>query len=351
MISKSDGKLVRLFIKEGQNVHVDEVLGYIESTAEHYQVQRLSEKLDSIENLLYENKENEIKALALLEFTKLGEIQPQYQEYSKAHIEFLSYMNNGYYIRKKRKLSEDIIYLRKLQEILAEEMKILKKDISLSDSNLKANEILKNQNVISKLDYRNERSKHIIKELNLPVVSASQINNAILQHEKEKEIDEIQNRISQQKDIYVQALHTLKSHTTEWKKKNMLLAPVSGKVSFASFIQENQQLKNGEIVCYINPENTDYYVEAKIPQENFGKVKLMQCVILKFPSYSYHEFGYVEGKITVINNSPIGNEYMVKISLPKGLKTNYNKNIQYKPGLSAQIEVITEKKRLLQRLF
>jgi HlyD family secretion protein len=185
----------------------------------------------------------------------------------------------------------------------------------------------------------------------LPQINASIINNEGQQSEKKKEIAELDNQILQQKDIFIQALNTFKSQVDDWKRKYLLIAPIDGTVAFSSFVQENQQLKQGQVVCYINPGNTNYYAEMIISQYNFGKIKTGQQVLLKFPAYPYQEFGSVKGVIEFINSTPSDSGYMAKVSLPDGLITNYKKQIHYKTGFSLQADIITENMNLLQRLF
>jgi HlyD family secretion protein len=135
------------------------------------------------------------------------------------------------------------------------------------------------------------------------------------------------------------------------EKKYFLIAPIDGIVSFSTFLQENQQLRQGKIICFINPGNSNYYVEAVIPQYNFGKVKTGQEVLLKFQAYPYQEFGSVKGRLEFISNAPSDSGYLAKVSLPDRLVTNYKRRLQFYSGLSMQADIITAKRRLLERFF
>lgn len=137
----------------------------------------------------------------------------------------------------------------------------------------------------------------------------------------------------------------------DWKAKYLLIAPVDGRIIFASFLQENQQLKINQTICFINPENTQYFAEVVIPQNNFGKIYKGQKVLLKLPAYPYQEFGTVQGRITFISNIPTDSGYLAKVTLPYGLQTNYKKQIQYHEGLLAKGEIITSDSKLSDRIF
>ena len=161
----------------------------------------------------------------------------------------------------------------------------------------------------------------------------------------------MENTIAQQKTIFQQALNTFKSQVEDWKKKYLLIAPIDGKVAFATFIQENQQLQASQTICFINPENSEYYAQIIIPQSNFGKAAIGQQVLLKFPSYPFQEYGALKGSINFISHIPTDSGYLAKVVLTDGLNTNYKKQIQYRDGLIAQGEIITKDFRLLQRFY
>mgnify|MGYP000281753569 CR=1 FL=1 len=206
--------------------------------------------------------------------------------------------------------------------------------------------------MISEFDYRNEQSKLIGKQLAIPQTKATIISNESQQHEKQKEIMDLENTIQQQQIIFLQALNILKNQIYDWKKKYLFIAPLDGTVSFSGFFQENQQLHPNQLICYVNPATSLYYAEMLIPQNNFGKVKVGQAVQMNFIAYPSQDYGSVFSTIDFISPNPTDSGYvMAKALLPEGLKTNYHKQLQYREGLIATAQIITEKKRLLERFF
>jgi multidrug efflux pump subunit AcrA (membrane-fusion protein) len=351
VIVQSNGKLIKLFAKEGQQAGKNEVLGYIESTASHDEVIALSNLLDTVSTMANNNQTDGIIKILPASFNNLGELQSSYQIFSQAFSTFSNYLSNGFYLRKRGMLNNDMGYLQKLHTSLQQQKGLLQQDLSLTDTTFKAHEKLKDEKVISAMDYRNEKSKLLAKEMTMPQISSSIISNESQQNEKRKEIAELENQIQQQKGLFVQALNTFKSQLEDWKKKFLLIAPIDGTISFSTFLQENQQLRQGQVICFINPGNSNYYVEALIPQYNFGKVKNGQDVLLKFQAYPYQEFGSVKGRIEFISNAPSDSGYLAKVILPEGLVTNYKRPVQYRTGLSMQADIITDKRRLLERFF
>ena len=349
--AKLSAKLVKLNAIEGRFVQQGQLLGFIESSANHHEVISLSETIDMLQVLLDHDHVETIPKYLLGSYQNLGEAQQAYQSFMQAFILFKQYLSAGYYLKKKTMLQADMVYLQRLHTILLEQKGMEQEDLGLAKETFDANSTLKVDKIISPLEYRNEKSKYIGKAMTIPQITSAIISNESSQHEKQKEILQLENEIAQQKGIFSQALNTVKAQLDDWKSKYLLIAPIDGKVAFASFIQENQQLQNNQTICFINPENSNYYAEIYIPQNNFGKIRQGQKVLLKLPSYPFQEYGSVEGKLSFISNIATDSGYLAKVDLPNGLITNYDKPVQYRDGLVAQGEIITADLKLSDRLM
>lgn len=359
VITRTDGKLTKILIKENEKVKNGEVLGYMESIAKPESVNAIGLQIDSIANLIGEGKTDQIlkffpsnlQALKKDNNTDLGELQASYQTFIQSFISFRDYISNGFYLQKKRMLNIDMQSIRKLHAILINQKKLFQQDLQLSDETFKANKWLAKQKVISAFDFRDQESKLIGKQMSLPQINASIVSNESAQNDKRKEIAELENQIISEKNTFVQALQTLKSQIQAWKYKYVLRAPVSGTVSFTGFLQENQEIKAGQLLFYVQPDNTSYYVEMLIPQYNSGKVKKGQEVLLKFQAYPFEQYGSVTGKISNIKSVPTDSGYLAKVILSGGLTTNYKRPLQYRNGMTAEADIITEDMRLLERFY
>ena len=118
-------------------------------------------------------------------------------------------------------------------------------------------------------------------------------------------------------------------------------------------MQANQEIFSILPIC-----NT-IYGEAYIPVIGAGKIKIGQDVNIKLNDYPYDEYGLVKGRVVGISettNSVVTAEgtvetYRVKIRLPNGSTTNFGKSLNLKSEAKGQADIITKKKRLMQRLF
>ena len=72
---------------------------------------------------------------------------------------------------------------------------------------------------------------------------------------------------------------------------------------------------------------------------------------MEFPSYPHQEYGKLEGRLDFISNISTDSGYLARVSFTNGLKTNYNKEIQYRDGLTAQAQIVTKDMRLLERFY
>jgi len=348
---QTNGKLIKLFVSENQKVKRGQVIGYIESIGNHDAIMSLSATLDSIKFLLNNNNSSSIKDLVSSP-ANLGELQAAHQSFLQSWLNFENFIEGGFVFKKIEVLEKDKINLQKLCKNLEEQKELQEQDLELVRKTFEANESLKKEKVISEFDYRNEYSKLISKKLSIPQIRSAIISNEGQQVEKEREIMELINSVQQQKATFQQSLNTFISQVDEWIKLYVLLSPIEGRVAFDSFVQENQQLTAGQIICFINPENSQYFAEVTIPQSNFGKVRTGQKVLLRFQSYPFQEFGSVLGEIEFISRVPTKeNAYLAKVSLVNGLRTTYGKEVQFRDGLSANAEIVTNDLRLLERFY
>jgi len=256
VVTAINGKLIKINVQENDAVKQNQVLGYLESTANHKEVLQLAANIDSIQNVLNINHPEQIGKFFNISETQLGEIQIPFQTFSQAFLNFTSYLSNGFYLRKKSMLLIDKNNLEKLHVNLLNQKELEEQDIEVSQKTFNANQAMRDKKVLAELDYNDEKSKFINKKMTLPQMDNAIIGNESDQNAKQKEIAELDNMIMQQRIIFQQSLSTLKSQVDEWEKQYLLIAPVDGKVTFVSLIQENQQLQSNQTICYINPENS-----------------------------------------------------------------------------------------------
>ena len=137
------------------------------------------------------------------------------------------------------------------------------------------------------------------------------------------------------------------------------MAPVSGSLQYLGFWRDNVHVDAQTEVFSVSPEKNRMIGELLIPSLGAGNVKVGQDVNVKLYDYPYDEYGYVRVKVEALSTltrnmeTPEGTvkAYMATVSFPEGMKTNFDKQLRLNYESAGIGEVITEKRRLVQRLF
>lgn len=122
-------------------------------------------------------------------------------------------------------------------------------------------------------------------------------------------------------------------------------------MSFPSTLPENQVVAVGEELFYVAPPSTNYFGGLRVPQQNAGKVRVRQTVLIEFAGFPYQEYGAVRGRITAIADIALKDSvFLARVVLPNGLQTTYGKSLTIRTGMAATAEIITDDSRLLEKL-
>lgn len=350
--SKINGKLVQLNIKNGTYINKGRVLAWIESTAGHAQVLKLSAKIGSMYKWLLNAKFKKLKNIRVAGFTNLGELQGNFQTFVQDYRTFLTYLPDGFYYQKRKILKQEMKYTQLLLEKLKEQKQIQAQKYELAQQAFNRQKKLARRNVISSKEFANQKSRLLESRLPLLNIGSAIINNRAAQVTKKKQIRELNKQIDEQKSIFLQSLNTLKSAIDGWESKYLLIAPISGKLIYSGIIQESQTLQAGREVFFIKPDNARYFGVMKVQQRSFGKIEEGQKVLIRFNGYPAREFGTVEGRISYFSEFPVKDSlFVAKVSFPDGLTTNYGQQIPPTNGMTGKAEIILQDMRLLERFY
>lgn len=345
------GRLIKLFVKNGDELKKGGMIAWIESTANTEEILNLSAKLDSSLWLVTQGNSESVSGIFNRSYQNLGELQVPFQVFNTALQQYNDYLVNGFYYRKKEMLLNDLSSLRKMNSMIGKQKKLTKQDEDSSQKSLDMNKILLDEKVISPEEYRVAKSLHVNKQMAIPQLNASILSNQNQQIDQMKELEQLEHDISQQKIIFEQAIQTLKSSVDDWIHKYILQSPLGGTVFFTLPLQQNKFIQQGQLLGYINPPDSKLYAEIYLPQNNFGKVDTGMQVQLRFDAYPYQETGFVRGKLNYIAKIATDSGFYATVRFDNGLITNLKNSIQYKNGLKAQAIVITKNMRLLQRIY
>ena len=352
VVTKVPGRLSRLLVVDNQVVHVGQPLAYIESTANHSDVILLIDQLhlllkqfqsdgDNISSAFYKNKQY-----------RLGELQPVFQIFYQEFITYQASVNSGAWIKKQSFLQEDLVNILKQREQLQKQKLLQQRDYTLATEEFEMHRKLFKEKVETLVEFRDAESRYISKQFPLPQTDAALLSTEASYSAKQKEILELTNQVKEEKAKFYQALNSLISQADEWKNKYILSASQKGKVAFVGVLQTNQVLQAGQEVFYINPENNNYFGEMVVPQDNMGKIKKGQRVLVKLKSFPFEEYGMLCGKITNINDVPFKDSiFYSQVSFDLKSSNYLKRPVHLKQGMLADAEIITEDATVLQRIF
>ena len=327
-------------------------MGWLESTGSHRQVLALSAKVDSMRAWLTAGKLDKFGKLRFDRYSDLGELQNTFQTFEQAWRTFVSYLPGRFYSRKQQQLKQELAYNQMLLKQLREQKALQQSNLQLTRKEYQAQKKLADKNLVAPLEIA--RKKGDLRAARLPLLQTESaiIRNHSQQVSKKQKLMELNQQMDQQESIFLQALNSLRSAVEAWKEKYLITAPVSGTFIYGGILQENQTLRAGQKVGYIQPDNTHFFGELIVSQHSFGKINRGQKVLVRFSGYPYQEFGSVEGRLDYLSAVPVRDSVFVgKVSFPEGFTTNYGKTLSPRNGLMGNAQIITQDMTLLERFY
>lgn len=349
--AKKEGRIKQLFVNDNSTVTRGQVLGYMESLADPERVLAMNSRINHLIELWNSGLADSIPFYFPLDYSSLGELQPDYKALTQEYIRYRTSLKSGFQSKKQLLLRKDLVNLSSISNNLKAQKALIEEDLAIEGEKLDMSNLLIKDKVISKSEFKEQQSRYLSKQIPVQQMNANLINSEYQIRQKEKELLEVENSISEQQSLFGQAVNAFKSKIQDWIDQHLLVAPDEGIISINTILQENQNISAGQELFYILPLHAQYRAIGYLPQFNFGKVRSKQKVVLKLSSYPYQEYGALEGSILSISSTPKDSGYLMLVVLDgKGLGSKAN-NIILKEGLSGTAEVITEDRRLIQKFF
>lgn len=351
--AKSTGRLSAILVNDNDTVKKGQALAIIENTANHNDIYKLKETLDTV------SLQNESFYFPYLDIPELslGPIETDYALFINSYI--LYELNREYQPFSNRALGNRISISEARNRLKNEEIRYQnnKEELDYIQADLERSRTLYESGAIATVDMDNKEREYLQAKRNFQnlTTSLSQLRETIGNAQsiaKGTEIDGIREEKTLQRSV-IQSFSQLKRSVKDWELTFALTSKLDGKVSFLEFWSENQSVNAGDIVFTVIPEDgSEYVAKLKTPAQNSGKIKVGQTVILRLVNYPDTEFGTLEGEIKKM--SVIADEdgmYAIDVSLPDTLVTTFNKKIEFQQEMRGTGEIVTEDLRLIERFF
>ncbi len=360
LISRSEGRIIKIFKHDKDQVNEGEYILVLENSANLEDILKLksilSKDINQSNALSFSLQNDQITAqLASTQNRQLGTLQASFNNYIAAKQQFEFYLGEQNQLLRINTLKNQLNEYERLSEMLSKQIEAQQEKLNLLLKKQQHDQLLAKEKVLSQSDLDNTSKLVLEQEIQLRTSQTTATQNTLAANEIRKRIIDLSQESSLQGNTNTisleNAINQLKSDFYAWEEKYVIKAPVEGRVSFYNFWQEQQQIKTNEPLLAIVREQAQTFGRAKVSLNNSGKLKLNQKVHIKLLNYPYLEFGMLEGKVERIAQIPSGGEYAIEISLPKGLTTTYNKTLPLNEELIGEADIIVDDITLLQRIL
>jgi multidrug resistance efflux pump len=354
LLAKNEGKLTELFVKNNDTLSTNKIIAVIENTANYKDVLALEKSLLFLMDKL--NKQDTLTTASIKDSLNVGELTPAYLTALKSLKEAKIYTFLNPYIKQIALLKKDLISYASLAAKYQKQENINTEQLKLTETDYKRDKKLVEDKAISAREFE-AKKKEYLSALNNNEQSKITSSNAQLQiNSIEKSILQLQLQDYQEqakiKNELMQSIKTLNTELNNWKQNYLIISPVNGKVSFFNVWAVNQNIKQGDELFAIIPNQTQVFIgKCSLPITNSGKLSIRQKVNIKLDNYPFNENGMLLGTVSNISQVPNKDNYVVDINLSNGLTTSYNKTLIYKEQMTGTAEIITKNSSLMDRLF
>ncbi len=353
VISQASGNLVKLYITEGESVKEGSLLAEIQNPLSAGAVEKIKVYINKLEKQISAGGGN--LPLLSVHTGELGDLQ---SVMNALETSIRNYNLRGTYRIDDREISGLLSQLEnehKLEIINENVLRLTETDFASSKIKFNTDKKLFEEGVLSQSDFIQLQSVFNQKQMQLEQAKQASLQNKI-------NISSLETRMAQTRyskeskdktgfgDI-IGHVETIRSFLYGWRQKFTLVAPVSGKVSFVTHLREGVHIKYDEPLFAIIKQADVYIAHGYVPVAGAGKVKINQDVNVFLDNFPYHEYGVITGKVKYVADIPMENAYRVEIALPNGLKSTHGENLKSAPEMVGNIEIITEDKRVLQRIM
>lgn len=355
VLARASGRMEELFVRNGQSVVRGEKLGVIENTSSMGDVLDLKETLD---DWLVEGGSPDAGGRVFADkHWELGELQSSYAAFVIALKDYTRFVKQNYYERKLASEEEQLKRQMEYAHLARSQYQLVEKEQVLARRMYERDSILYRVNAMIAAEFEESGSRYLQK-LQSKESSRMSLTQVAMQIEQGKEsLLDIQRQAqneSQQYELALQnATEQLMAQLSGWEKLYLLQSPIDGKATLMSVWSRNQNVTAGETVLVIAPDKeTPPVGKAYLPLQGSGKVKVGQSANIRLNNYPDQEFGYLRGQVSSVSPVPTADGmYVVEISLPEGMHTNYGKTLPLTREMKGTADIITADMRLIERLF
>jgi multidrug resistance efflux pump len=353
LLSKSTGKIDKLFIKDGQSVDEGSAIAVINNPTNYNDYLILKKQLNLNPNTSWDEQ---VLAFELPSNLTLGELQTAYSSFLKNRNNFKQYLIQNLIPQKIEIIKSQIIKQKEFYKTQINQKDLLYKDLILSERSFFRDSFLFKNKIITEDEYDKAQQSLLVKkttsigfDATLKSTESSILqmegNLVELQMQHEKELSQFRLDLDESKQNLNNLVH-------QWEERYLIKSPIKGIMTYTTVWSENQEVKTGDLIGTVIPQGAFTIIaKAVIPKNGFGKVEVGQRVNIKLAGFPYMEFGMLKGQIRSISLVPGEKGYVADIDLAYGMTSSYKENLKFIQQMDGTAEIITKDLRLIYRFI
>ncbi len=354
VVARVNGQIEIWKVQDSTKVQSGDHLVVIESSASYSDVLELKYDMEVIHTIITDFEGDE--QIIYNNSSNLGDIQSSYAEFINTYQDYYQFLALDSHAKIIQSKEEQVRQYQAHTERLKSQTRILLQDFELEKKQYERIRTLLDSGSIAEAEADKAKQKVLDKELKYETsktdLSTIDMQISDLRGEIEN-LGLIRQDLTEQKQSAIRkAFENLVAQVDIWEQDYVLKAPIDGIVSRNKIYHENQNVKEGDIVFTVIPENPGEIIGMiSLPVKGSGKVEIGQDVNIKFVNYPYLEYGMVRG--TVRTKSLVADDelYTVEVELPDRLITLYDIQIPFDQEMLGAAEIITDDRTLIERIY
>lgn len=347
------GKLKEFRVNDQEEVDAGAIIAVLDNPANLEDINTLDSFLTNIRNDL---SELTVITKEIPRNLKLGSLQSVYADFSKSYDRHVFFLKKNRAPDKVRNLRAQIRKLQGLGESLERQLSTVQKVISLSKKEMDRNKELRKIGGVTETQIEAAEEAYLLNLRQEENLRNEMINNNLQIERTRMQIIEIKESYKDGRSSGLltieEDIQKMQSQVDNWKKTFLIQAPISGKVSLTKFRSTQQYISQNEELLTIVPKDMGKVIaKGMLSFVGSGKVTSDMRANIRLDGYPYQEFGSIQCEVKSISLVPQEDGFMIELIVPQPLQTTYDKTIPFQQEMQGTANIITEDRRILERIF
>ncbi|CAM4427926.1 HlyD family type I secretion periplasmic adaptor subunit [Vibrio agarivorans] len=347
------GILEELLVQKGDLVYEGQPIAQLKALERNTQ-------LDTVNTEIVQLKLDIIRYQSLLAMQ-----EPDFSQYESSFNEFVATNRNTWRqefnknLSNEQLISHDIDHKKALISSMKKRRKSSVNQLKLIRKQLDIKETLYKEEMASYVDVLNVQVQESNMVREIENLDESLMNEDFQLQKLDKQLtDLVENRNSEYQAQIIQARKDIRIKQLQQPQHSdkvdrlTVYSPIDGVVDKVHFNFKSAIVPPGESIADIAPLNNTLHGEAKIPRKEMGFVEVGQQVKVKFDTYNFAKYGFIQGTITSISRSSYEEEdtqfYLAAIELENNFLERSGAKYNLSPFMEFTADVKTGSRRVIE---